>query len=160
MESAIVTEITPGATLASLERVEVRVVWPSESKRFTPWLAKNLDLLSKAIGVSLELEAEEKPIGAFKADILAKDILSNSWVIIENQLERTDHSHLGQLLTYAAGLKAVTIVWVAASFADEHRAAIDWLNEITDTSVRFFALELELWKIGDSPYAPKLETVS
>lgn len=148
------------STLAFLEKVDVRLAWENESLDFIPWLADNLDLLSDAIGISLELEVTEKPVGVFNADILAKDIDTNSWVVIESQLERTDHSHLGQIITYASGLKAVTIVWIATAFMEEHRAAIDWLNEITDTSVKFFALELELWKIGDSPYAPKLNVVA
>ena len=77
-------------------------------------------------------------------------------MLIENQLERTDHTHLGQLLTYAAGLEAVTVVWIAERFTDEHRAALDWLNEITDEEFSFFGLEIELWRIGDSPMAPSL----
>jgi hypothetical protein len=81
-------------------------------------------------------------------------------VLIENQLERTDHAHLGQLITYAAGLDAVTIVWVADRFTDEHRAALDWLNEVTDTDINFFGLEIELWRIGNSPFAPKFNVVS
>lgn len=99
--------------LSRLEKVDPRTVWPTEAGDFTPWLAQeeNLKLLGDTIGVELELEAQEKDVGPFRADILCKDTLSNNWVLIENQLERTDHSHLGQLLTYAAGLKAVTIIW-------------------------------------------------
>lgn len=89
-------------------------------------------------------------LGPFRADILSKDTVNNQWVLIENQIERTDHTHLGQLLTYASGLKAVIIVWIARRFTDEHRAALDWLNEITDSRVNFFGLEIELWRIGDS----------
>lgn len=92
--------------------------------------------------------------------MLCKDIGSNSWVLVENQLESTDHGHLGQLLTYASGLEAVTIVWIAARFIEEHRATLDWLNKITDESFRFFGLEVELWRIGDSPAAPKFNIVS
>jgi Domain of unknown function (DUF4268) len=105
-------------------------------------------------------EAQEQRVGPFRADILCKDIAGDHWVLIENQLERTDHTHLGQLLTYAAGLKAVTIVWIAANFTDEHRAALDWLNEKTEDSVNFFGLEIELWRIGDSAPAPKFNVVS
>jgi Domain of unknown function (DUF4268) len=82
------------------------------------------------------------------------------WVLIENQLRRTDHGHLGQLLTYAAGLQAVTIVWIAAPFTEEHRAALDWLNDVTDERVRFFGVEIELWRIGNSPPAPRFNVVS
>jgi hypothetical protein len=86
--------------------------------------------------------------------------ISDTWVLIENQLELTDHKHLGQLLTYASGLEAVTILWIAASFTEEHRATLDWLNKITDESFRFFGLEVELWRIGKSPAAPKFNVVS
>lgn len=86
-------------------------------------------------------------------------MVTGNWVLIENQLERTDHLHLGQLLTYAAGLKAVTIVWIASRFTEEHRAALDWLNEITDDRFSFFGLEVELWHIGNSPPAPKFNAV-
>ena len=143
--------------LGKLERVSLRDIWKSEAQDFTPWLARedNLSLLGETLGIDLELEAVEQNVGPFRADILCKDMLSNRWVLVENQLERTDHTHLGQLITYAAGLDAVTIVWIAARVAEEHRAAIDWLNEITDPAVRFFALEVELWRIGTSPAAPK-----
>ena len=148
--------------LGRLTRVEPRAVWPDEAGYFTPWLAReeNLALLSDTIGIDLEFEAQEKGVGPFRADILCKDTATDDWVLIENQLARTDHSHLGQLLTYAAGLKAVTIVWVANPFTEEHRAALDWLNEITDARFNFFGLEVELWQIGASPFAPKFNVVS
>lgn len=148
-------------TLGRLERVNLRTIWPSESSGFTPWLAQedNIASLGDAIGIDLEVEAQEKEVGPFRADILCKDTITNSWVLIENQLERTDHSHLGQLLTYAAGLEAVTIVWIAQQFTDEHRAALDWLNEITNGRFNFFGLEIELWRIGSSPVAPKFNVV-
>ena len=114
----------------------------------------------EALGIDLELEAQEKAVGPFRADILCKDIGTDHWVLIENQLERTDHSHLGQLLTYASGLEAVTVVWIAARFTEEHRATLDWLNKITNESFRFFGLEVELWRIGNSPAAPKFNIVS
>ena len=106
----------------------------------SPAQEANLALLGDAVGLELELEAQEKYVGPFRADILCKDTLNGSWVLVENQLERTDHSHLGQLMTYAAGLDAVTIVWIAESFAEEHRAALDWLNEITDEHINFLRL--------------------
>lgn len=100
--------------LGKLEKIELRDIWISESSDFTPWLARedNLLTLGETLGLELELEAQEKAVGPFRADILCKDIGTNAWVLIENQLERTDHSHLGQLLTYASGLEAVTIVWI------------------------------------------------
>ena len=125
------------------------------------WLDdENIGLLSETIGLELEVEAQEKHVGPFRADILCKDTVTDSWVLIENQLERTNHTHLGQLLTYAAGLDAVTVVWIAERFTEEHRAALDWLNEITAEGFSFFGLEIELWRIGDSPMAPKFNVVS
>ena len=148
-------------TLGRLEGIELREIWASEAADFTPWLAQpeNLRVLEETLGVELEVEAEEKAVGPFRADILCKDLSTNTWVLIENQLGRTDHIHLGQLLTYAAGLQAVTIIWVAARFTDEHRAALDWLNEITDERFCFLGLEVELWRIGDSVAAPKFNVV-
>ena len=145
-----------------LVRVSPRQAWQSEAGGFTPWLAEpeNLALLGETIGIELELEAQEKSVGPFRADLLCRATATGDWVLIENQLERTDHTHLGQLITYAAGLRAVTIVWVANPFTEEHRAALDWMNDITDTRFNFFALEIELWKIGDSQPAPKFNVVS
>lgn len=149
-------------TLGRLEKVPLRDAWASESADFTPWLAQeeNLKLLGETIGIALECEGQEKFVGPFRADILCKDTATDDWVLIENQLERTDHSHLGQLLTYAAGLNAVTIVWIAERFTEEHRATLDWLNERTDEKINLFGLEIELWRIGDSPIAPKFNVIS
>ncbi len=149
-------------TLGRLQKVELHEAWTTESGDFTPWLAKeeNLSLLGETIGIELELDSQEKDVGPFRADILCKDTATDNWVLIENQLERTDHTHLGQLLTYAAGLNAVTIVWIAERFTAEHRAALDWLNEKTDEKINFFGLEIELWQIGDSPIAPKFNIIS
>lgn len=148
--------------LGRLKRVEARDVWANEAAHFTPWLAEanNLELLGEAIGIELEHEATEQSVGPFSADILCKDMATGDYVLIENQLERTDHRHLGQLITYASGLKAVTIVWIANPFTAEHRAALDWLNEITDRRFNFFGLEVELWRIGDSAVAPKFNVIA
>jgi len=148
--------------LGRLEKVDPRTVWTNEAIHFTPWLAleDNLALLGDTIGLDLELSTREQSVGPYRADIVCKDTITDSWVLIENQLERTDHTHLGQLLTYAAGLDAVTIVWIAPRITDEHRAALDWLNEVTDERINFFGLEIELWRIGDSPIAPKFNIVS
>ncbi len=148
--------------LGRLEPVPLREAWITEDRDFTPWLAQpeNITLLGEALNIDLEIEAQEKNVGPFRADILCKDVANGHWVLIENQLERTDHNHLGQLLTYAAGLEAVTIVWIAARFTEEHRATLDWLNEITDERFQFFGLEVELWRIGNSPVAPKFNIVS
>lgn len=149
-------------SLGILKKVELRSVWESEAQHFTPWLAEeqNLSILSDTLKIDLELEATEKDVGLFRADILCKDTRTGDWVLIENQLERTDHIHLGQLLTYAAGLQAVSIVWVSANFTEEHRATLDWLNDITSDQFRFFGLEVELWRIGESQPAPKFNIVS
>ncbi|MSQ28172.1 MAG: DUF4268 domain-containing protein [Dehalococcoidia bacterium] len=152
----------PNLILGRLERVELRNAWQGEATDFTPWLAQseNISLLGDAIGVELEVESQEKSVGPFRADILCKDTVTNHYVLIENQLERTDHTHMGQLITYTAGLEAVTIIWVASRFTEEHRAALDWLNSVTRPDINFFGLEIELWRIGGSDMAPKFNIVS
>lgn len=150
--------------LGKVIRVNVREAWKNEASHFTPWLASDegLELLQDALEMDLEVEATEQYIGPFKADIVAKrtDTPEEHWVLIENQLEKTDHRHLGQLLTYAAGLKAATIVWVAERFEEEHRAALDWLNAITAEEFEFYGLEIELWRINDSPPAPMFNVIA
>ncbi len=147
--------------LARLEAVDLREQWPDEAGVFTPWLAQeeNLALLGETLGIDIQLEAREKSVGPFRADILCKDT-SGAWVLIENQLDKTDHDHLGKLLTYASGLEAVIIIWIARHFTEEHRSTLDWLNRITNESFHFFGLEVELWRIGGSPCAPKFNIVS
>ncbi len=153
--------------LSHLEKVDLKTVWPHEAQNFTPWLAQkeNLDQLGNTLSLELELQSQETQIGAFKADILCKDSTTQGWVVIENQLHKTDHGHLGQLLTYAAGLdhaeglESTTVIWIASEFTSDHRAALDWLNEITEERIRFFGLEIELWKIGDSDPAPKFNII-
>jgi hypothetical protein len=149
--------------LGRIRQVDLREVWTSEDRHFTPWLAQaeNLELLGEAIGIELELEAREKDVGPFRADILCKNSAEeDSWVVIENQLEKTDHRHLGQLVTYASGLQAKTVVWVSPQFCEEHRAAIDWLNRLCRGEVSFFGIEVELWRIGDSAAAPRFNVVA
>ena len=148
--------------LGRLHAVELRDVWEDEARDFTPWLGneENLGLLGEAVGLELELETLEAEVGPFAADILCKNIADDTWVLIENQVEKTDHRHLGQILTYAAGLSAKTVIWLAKQFTEEHRAALDWLNENTAEDLSFFGLEIELWCIGDSPPAPKFNVVS
>lgn len=148
--------------LGTLQKVEIREIWEHEATEFTPWLAKqeNIDMLGSAIGLDLIVEAEEKDVGPFRADILCKDVATNNLVLIENQLEKTDHKHLGQLLTYATGLNAVSIIWIAAEFNEEHRATLDWLNKITGQEYNFFGVQIELYKIGNSQIAPDFTVVS
>lgn len=146
--------------IGQLLQIDVKEIWKHEAINFTPWLAENVNLLGQVLGLELELDSTEKSVGPFKADILCRDLLSDQWVLIENQLEKTDHSHLGQLITYASGLEAATIVWIARSFTEEHRAAIDWLNDITAKGFNFFGIEIELWRIGDSLPAPRFNVVA
>lgn len=148
--------------LGRLTKVDLREYWKKEDTDFTPWLSKekNIEILSDTIGIELEVQGQEENVGPFRADILCKDTLNDEYVLIENQLERTDHTHLGQLMTYASGLDAVSIIWIAQKFTEEHRAALDWLNRITDDSFNFFGIEIELYKIGDSVAAPMFNIVS
>ena len=121
--------------LGRLEPVDLREVWPNEESDFTPWLAdqKNLAILGDALGMPLEFVAREEAVGPYSADILCRDSNDGTQVVVENQLESTDHDHLGKLLTYAAHLGARVVVWIAKSFTDQHRAALDWLNEVSET---------------------------
>lgn len=151
-------------SLSKIELIPLRACWDNEATDFTPWLAQeeNIALLADTIGLSeLEVKAQEEPVGPFRADILCKDSSNDHYVLIENQLEKTDHNHLGQILTYAAGLDAVTIIWIAEKFTEEHRAAIDWLNRITDDDFNFFGIEIQLLKIGkDGAVAPRFNVIA
>jgi len=155
-------EMATGKPLGRLQPIKLSEVWVDEARDFTPWLARpeNLSLLAETLGIELELEGVEVAVGTFAADIHCKDAVDGSWVVIENQIRRTDHTHLGQVLTYAAGLEARTLVWIAERFTDEHRAALDWLNDHTSEEVSFFGVEIELWRIGSSEPAPKFNLVS
>ncbi len=146
--------------LGTIERVDIREIWPNEAADFTPWLAENLATLGKALGLDLELQTQEAPVGGFSLDILARDVRSGRPVVIENQLGQTDHTHLGQLLTYAAGFDANVIVWIAKEFRDEHRQALDLLNHRTGEESEFFGVEVQLWKIAESPPAVNFNLVS
>ena len=148
------------APLGKLERIPLRKAWAHEAGEFTPWLAQadNLTLLAESLGLSeLELVGTEHPVGDFKVDILCTD--DGGKVIIENQLEKTNHTHLGQILTYAAGVGARKVIWLAESFRTEHVAALEFLNQHTTDELDFFAVEIELWRIGDSPMAPSFNVV-
>ena len=138
----------------NLESVDLRDAWRHEANDFTPWLAENLDRLSEAISIPLESVKTEAPVEQFSADILARNPLDDSVVLIENQLEWSDHTHLGQILTYLAGLEARTVIWVARDFLGAHLSAIRWLNENTVDSFNFFAVQVKVVRIGDSPVVP------
>jgi hypothetical protein len=137
--------------------VDPATVWSGEASEFTPWLAEpeNIAMLGQVTGLELEIDEREKPVGLFRADLLCKDKSSGHATVIENQLRRSDHGHLGQLLTYAAGLKAGTIVWLAPAFCEEHLEVLSWLNEITSVGFNFFAVQLELLRISGGRAAPK-----
>lgn len=142
-----------------LRDVALRDAWKHEALSFTPWLAQNIAHIADAIGMSLELVDTEVAVGGFSADILARNTQDDSIVLIENQLEQTDHTHLGQIMTYLAGLNAKTVVWIAPTFREPHQSAIRWLNQYTEEGFSFFALRLRVVRIGDSPYAPIFEIV-
>ncbi|NOX96281.1 MAG: DUF4268 domain-containing protein [Alphaproteobacteria bacterium] len=148
--------------LGNLERISLRGVWATEDGHFTPWLAKadNIVVLGNAINLTLVVEDVEHFVGAYRADIICRNTSDESLVLVENQLTKSDHKHLGQILTYAAGTKAKTVIWIAEKFTDEHREAIDWLNNNTSDGVDFFGLEIELWSIDGSVPAPKFNVVS
>ena len=148
--------------ISTLENVDIRNVWNNEATDFTPWLAsaENINRLGDVIGMDLTVIEEEKPVGSFSADIFCKDENSENFVVIENQLDISDHKHLGQLLTYATGLNAKSVVWVCSEFQDEHRAVLDRLNEITEPDINFFGIKLEAVKIGNSAIAPNFKVIS
>lgn len=138
---------------------DLRATWPKEDKDFTPWLSENLDRLSEAIGIDLELVEPESYVGGFRVDILARDVEDGRTVIIENQLETTDHNHLGQLITYASGKNASLAVWIVKHADEEHRAAVEWLNAHTDEGIGFILCEIKLFRIGDSKIAPMFKVL-
>jgi hypothetical protein len=125
-------------------------LWKHEERDFTPWLAKNIDQLSELLGVSILVDNTEQKVGGYELDILGHVEENDAVVIIENQLQSTDHGHLGQLITYAAGLDAAIIIWVAPEVRDEHRSAIMWLNDHTDEKISFFLVRPEVFRIDNS----------
>lgn len=151
-------EITP--EFGTLEEADIREAWRHEAHEFTPWLYKNLESLGKAVGLKqLEGEGFEVPVESFSADILAHDAFTDTKVLIENQLAGSDHSHLGQIMTYLAGLDAKTIIWVATDFRPAHLSALKWLNEHTEEEFSFFAVKVKVVRIGNSPFAPIFEVL-
>lgn len=150
------------ATLGKIERIDdLRTIWSHEARDFSKWLAQeeNLALLSDTIGIDIALEERESSVGDFNVDLYATEEGSGRKIIIENQLEFTDHDHLGKIITYASGKGAEVIIWIVKHARDEHKQAIEWLNQHTDENVGFFLIEIELWKINDSLPAPKFNVV-
>ena len=150
------------AKLGKLEPVPLRTQWADEARDFTPWLASDegIAMLGEALGLELEVEDTEVAVGSYRADIVAREAGSERRVVIENQLEPTNHDHIGKLITYSAAVEASTVVWVAEKIREEHRRAIDWLNDRTTEGLDFVAIEIELWKIAGSPPAPRIMIVA
>lgn len=146
--------------LGELARLDAREVWKSEPYDFTPWLRQNIGLLGEALGLEIDADVQQEvAVGLFSADLVGYDPSSSAAILIENQLEQTDHSHLGQLLTYAGGLDARILVWVSTKVREEHRQALTWLNENTHEDVLLFGVEIELLRIDDSRPAPHFRVV-
>lgn len=139
--------------LAHLKPVNLQAVWPNEADNFTPWLAKpeHLSWLGEALNMELADAKREVYVGQFRADIVCSNTTDASVVVIENQLRESDHNHLGQLLTYAAGLGASTAIWIAASFKNEHRDALNVINKLDPGRLKIFGVEIRVGKIADSP---------
>ena len=142
--------------IGSLRRVSLREVWPHEAQDFTPWLAENIDVLNNAIDLSLSIIEREQAAGDFSVDLVAEDESGNS-VIIENQLERSNHDHLGKLITYLTAIDAKAAIWIVKEARPEHISAISWLNE--SSSASFYLLKLEAVRIEGSPPAPLLTLI-
>ena len=147
--------------LGRLKKVDLRDFFKDEARDFTPWLAEeeNLELLGETLGLDIELEDTEVRIGKFSADIVGLDMSSNRTIIIENQLEKTNHDHLGKIITYGAGKDAGIVIWICKKIQQEHRKGLDYLNDISTEDYSFFGIEMELWKIGESEPAPKFNIV-
>jgi hypothetical protein len=148
--------------VAKLSKVDLRQLWTHEAHDFTKWLSEpdNLELLSDEIGIGIELIQIEANVGRYNVDVLAQEENTGRKIIIENQLEMTDHGHLGQLITYAAGHEAEFIIWLVRDAREEHQQAVAWLNEHTDDKINFFLVVVELWQIGSSDAAVKFSVVS
>ena len=146
--------------LIKQKQINPRKMWPNEAQNFTPWLAENMAELGEKIGMELEVVGQEVSVGPYSADILAKDIDTDAYVVIENQLEKTNHDHLGKSITYASALGAKTIVWIATDFTEEHKKALDWLNDNTNEDLAFWGVQLELWQISEETASMRLNIVS
>ncbi len=145
--------------LVKQKQISPRKMWPNEQFDFTPWLVEHIEELSETIGLDLEVIGREVSVGPYSADILAKDNDSNNYVVIENQLEKTNHDHLGKSITYASALNAKTIVWIATDFTEEHKKAFDWLNDNTNEDLAFWAIQLELWQVGEDTASMRFNIV-
>lgn len=149
------------AHIGMLKEVDLRELWRHEQYDFSEWLAdeENIQLLNEEIGLTLTNINQEVYVGSYRCDIIATDETTGEKVIIENQLEATNHDHLGKIITYAAGLGANTIIWIVKEAREEHRAAIEWLNNHTSTEIRFFLIEVHAYQIDNSRPAPMLKII-
>ena len=146
--------------LGSLKEItDLRSVWMYEAQDFTPWLAQNMSILGNELGIDIDVIETESSVGSFNVDIYAQDADTNKKIIIENQLEETDHDHLGKLITYASGKDANLVIWVVKKVRSEHRSAIEWLNNNTNEDIGFFLCEIKLYQIGDSLPAPLFSVI-
>lgn len=147
--------------LGILEKVDLRNVWPNEATKFTIWLMKkeNISLLEEELDLQFDNIEREGSAGRYSVDIVADEIQSGKKVIIENQLEQTDHKHLGQLITYASAFEACFIIWVVKDYTEEHKQAIDWFNKNMPDDISFFLVQVELWQIGNSAPAPHFDVI-
>ena len=146
------------ATIGKIKKVSLRELWKKEDKDFTKWLEKNIEYLNEALDFDITIESREEKVGPFKVDLFGEDTFGNK-VIIENQLEKTDHDHLGKVLTYLTNLEANTAIWITSKPTEEHTKAIDWLNETTPDDISFYLIRIEAIKIGSQPLAAPLFTV-
>jgi len=150
------------AKLSRIKKIDLRKAWNHEALDFTKWLAEdeNLQLLSEEVQIDMHALQTEATVGRYNLDILAEEDNTGHKIIIENQLEPTNHDHLGKVITYASGVDAQTIIWIVKEVREEHIKAIDWLNEHLDEEINLFLIKMELWQIGDSDYAPKFQIIS
>lgn len=147
--------------IGKLKEVDIRNLWKHEQYDFSEWLSQseNIKLLDDVLGLTLTDITKEAYVGSYRCDIFAKDESSGIKVIIENQLEASNHDHLGKIITYASGLDTEVIVWIVKQAKEEHRSAIEWLNNNTNSNINFFLIELHAYTIENSIPAPFFEVI-
>lgn len=147
--------------LGRLEEIDIRTLWAHEQYDFSEWISQedNIELLNETIGLTLTEIQKEVAVGAYRCDLVGVDETTGIKVIVENQLESTNHDHLGKIITYASGLDADIVVWIVREAREEHRSAIEWLNNKTASEISFFLIEIHAYRIGESVAAPKFEII-
>lgn len=147
--------------IGKLEEVDIRELWKHEQYDFSEWLSKkeNIENLNEILGLTLVDISKETYVGSYRCDLFAKDETTGIKVIIENQLEMSNHDHLGKIITYASGLDAKVVVWIVKEAREEHRSAIEWLNNNTNSNINFFLIEIHAYKIGNSDNAPMFQVI-